>query len=98
MPCNTLQSHHDVQLGQTRVLILLRWLNRCIGAGWLGDALDASEQALYNFEMDPVHEAFLQTIEDNQDPMTGDVPPVVPRPHYWQHPGGKCNDIAWTSA
>jgi hypothetical protein len=32
-------------------------------AGWLGDALDASEQALYNFDMAAVHEAYLQTIE-----------------------------------
>lgn len=31
--------------------------------GWMGDALDASEQALYNFEMGPVHEAFMQVIE-----------------------------------
>lgn len=62
--------------------------------GWMGDALDASEQALYNFQIDPVHEAFFQTIEDNQDPVTGDVPVVVPKPNS----GGKCNDIAWTSA
>ena len=62
--------------------------------GWMGDALDASEQALYNFEIDPVHEAFFQTIEDNQDPTTGDVPVVVPKPNQ----KSKCNDIAWTSA
>jgi alpha-L-rhamnosidase len=46
--------------------------------GWMGDALDGSEQALYNFEMGPVHEAFMQVIEDNQNPQTGDVPVVVP--------------------
>lgn len=44
----------------------------------MGDALDGSEQALYNFEMGPVHEAFMQVIEDNQNPQTGDVPVVVP--------------------
>ena len=60
----------------------------------MADALDASEQALYNFAIGPVHEAFFQTIEDNQDPKTGDVPVVVPKPSQ----GGKCNDIAWTSA
>ena len=67
--------------------------------GWLGDALDGSEQALMNFEMGPVHEAFMQTIEDNQNAVTGDVPYVVPQP--WRTTPGKagsCNDIAWTSA
>ena len=64
--------------------------------GWLADALDASEQALYNFDMAPVHEAYSQMIEDNQDPTSGDVPFVVPSP---VGKGGKhCNDIAWTSA
>ena len=58
----------------------------------MGDALDGSEQALYNFEMDPVHEAFMQVVEDNQNPTTGDVPVVVPG-----H-AGSCDDIAWTSA
>lgn len=62
--------------------------------GWMGDALDASEQALYNFEMDPVYGAFMQLIEDNQG-TSGDVPPVIP-----SHPPGavSCNDIAWTTA
>jgi hypothetical protein len=58
----------------------------------VGDALDGSEQALYNFEMGPVHEAFMQVIEDNQSPTTGDVPVVVPGS------AGQCDDIAWTSA
>lgn len=67
--------------------------------GWMGDALDASEQALYNFEVGPVHEAFFQTIEDNQNPFTGDVPVVVPDEHpAWNKPIPTCNDIAWTSA
>ena len=60
--------------------------------GWMGDALDASEQALYNFQIGPVHDAFLQTIEDNQGG-NGDVPVVVPG-----DAGSTCNDIAWTSA
>ena len=63
--------------------------------GWLGDALDASEQVLFNFEVAPVHEAFFRTIEDNQDPATGDVLAVVPKPGKF---GSGCNDIAWTSA
>ena len=63
--------------------------------GWLGDALDASEQALYNFDVGPIHEAFFRTIEDSQDPVTGDILPVVPKPGKF---GSGCNDIAWTSA
>lgn len=60
----------------------------------MGDALDASEQAMYNFDTMAVHTAFMQSIEDNQGP-TGDVPFVIPA----STPGpGSCNDIAWTSA
>jgi hypothetical protein len=62
--------------------------------GWMGDALDGSEQALYNFGIAAVHSAFMQTIEDNQGP-GGDVPYVVPA---GIPKNGSCNDIAWTSA
>jgi alpha-L-rhamnosidase len=62
--------------------------------GWMGDALDASEQALYNFEMGPIHHAFLQLIADNQG-ANGDVPAVIPRN---KPRGNSCNDIAWTTA
>lgn len=62
--------------------------------GWLGDALDASEQAMYNFDMRAVYEMFFQTIHDNQGP-GGDIPDVVPDSLPGQ---GSCNDIAWTSA
>ena len=62
----------------------------------MGDWLDASEQAFMNFEIAPVYEAFIQTIEDNQSPLTGDVPFKVPA---GQHYGNiSCEDIAWTSA
>jgi hypothetical protein len=63
--------------------------------GWMGDALDVHEQAMYNFDMRAVFEAFLQTVEDNQDPASGDVPFVVPTA---MHPSATCKDIAWTSA
>eukprot|EP00937_MAST-01D_sp_MAST-1D-sp2_P006108 g6108.t1 len=62
--------------------------------GWLGDALDASEQALYNFDIAAVHRAFMQTIEDNQG-AGGDLPYVIPA---GIPKNGSCNDIAWTSA
>ena len=52
---------------------------------WLGDALDASEQAMYNFDMAPVYTAYFQTIEDNQDPLSGDLPAVVPKPQWLAH-------------
>ena len=67
--------------------------------GWLGDALDASEQALMNFDMAAVHEAYLQVIQDDQAG-NGDVPVVVPGPASRDTPRGHrgCNDIAWTSA
>ena len=58
------------------------------------DALDASEQALYNYDIAAVHRAFMQTIEDNQGP-AGDVPYVIPA---GTPKNGSCNDIAWTSA
>lgn len=62
--------------------------------GWMGDALDASEEALYNFGMLPVHTAFFQTIVDNQG-AGGDVPSVIPGSIPQN---GSCSDIAWTSA
>jgi glycogen debranching enzyme len=59
----------------------------------MGDALDASEQSMFNFDTAAVHTAFMQTIVDNQGP-NGDVPTVVPNgiPR-----NASCNDIAWTS-
>ena len=59
----------------------------------MGDALDASEQSMFNFDTSAVYTAFMQTIVDNQGP-NGDVPTVVPNgvPR-----NDSCNDIAWTS-
>jgi alpha-L-rhamnosidase len=62
--------------------------------GWMGDALFAAEQGMYNFDLSAIYHSFLDSIEDNQG-ASGDVPYVVPGPE----PGkGSCNDIAWTSA
>jgi hypothetical protein len=63
--------------------------------GWMGDALDGAEQALYNFDVAAVHGAFMQTVQDNQG-IDGDVPVAVPNAHAPK--SGSCNDIAWTSA
>ena len=61
--------------------------------GWMGDALDASEQALYNFDTEAMHTAFMQLIEDSQGG-GGDVPTVIPS---GVPKGDSCHDIAWTS-
>lgn len=77
------------------------WLLCVCRPGWLGDALDASEQAIYNFDMAPVYEAYFQTIEDNQDPATGDLPAVVPKLQWLAQVVNNsevCTDIAWSSA
>lgn len=59
-----------------------------------GDALDASEEVLYNFNTLAVHENFMKLIDENQG-VGGDVPFVIPA----GNPGnGSCNDIAWTAA
>ena len=60
----------------------------------MGDALDASEQAMYNFDTMAVHHAFQQVVQDNQG-VDGDVPVVVPAGFSGKD---SCNDIAWTSA
>jgi alpha-L-rhamnosidase len=60
----------------------------------MGDALDASEEALYNFNTMAVHENFMKLIDENQG-VSGDVPVVIPA----GNPGtGSCNDVAWTAA
>ena len=63
--------------------------------GWLGDALFASEESMYNFDLEAIYTSWLASIEDDQG-VSGDVPFVVPG----RAPGGRasCNDIAWTSA
>ena len=53
-----------------------------------GDALDASEEVLYNFNTLAVHENFMKLVNENQG-VGGDVPFVIPA----GNPGnGSCND------
>lgn len=62
----------------------------------MGDALFASEESMYNFDLQSIYTSFLHSVEDDQGPMSGDVPYVVPDKGI---PGASsCNDIAWTSA
>ena len=61
----------------------------------MGDALFASEESMYNFDLQSIYSSFLHSVEDDQGPISGDVPFVVPG----GIPGASsCNDIAWTSA
>ena len=46
--------------------------------GWLGDAQVTVEEAMYNFDMAQVYTEYLNTIRDNQNSKTGNVPGVVP--------------------
>ena len=60
-----------------------------------GDALFASEESLYNFDMQSIYTSFLHSVQDNQGPASGDVPVVVPG----STPGpSSCNDLAWSAA
>ena len=61
------------------LLFLFRTVAPCVHRRWMGDALDASEQSMFNFDTAAVHAAFMQTIVDNQGP-NGDVPTVGPGP------------------
>ena len=63
--------------------------------GWMGDALFASEESMYNFDMQAIYTSFMHSVQDNQGPVSGDVPYVVPG----STPGpSSCNDLAWSSA
>jgi hypothetical protein len=59
------------------LFFLFRTVAPCVHLRWMGDALDASEQSMFNFDTAAVHAAFMQTIVDNQGP-NGDVPTVGP--------------------
>ena len=45
--------------------------------GWLGDALDASDEGFFNFGMESVHRAYVRLIADSQHE-NGDLPAAVP--------------------
>eukprot|EP01049_Picozoa_sp_SAG25_P002444 SAG25_NODE_127_length_14564_cov_227.509713_11_plen_272_part_00 len=64
---------------------------------WLGDALTTAEEAMFNADMEATYEEFLNTIRDQQNPETGDVPAVVPEnPSHW--PRNRTTDISWSGA
>ncbi len=49
--------------------------------GWLGDVQVSAEQAIYNFDMRHFFKNWLKGIRLNQDPVTGDLPIISPRPY-----------------
>jgi alpha-L-rhamnosidase len=49
--------------------------------GWLGDAQVTAEEAMMNFNMALFYENWLEGIKENQDPKTGDIPIISPRPY-----------------
>jgi hypothetical protein len=82
--------------------------------GWLGDALDASDEALYNVDMSAVYENFVSQMSDDQG-QNGNIPIYVPNDGQCKGTGGNncsgcpppynphfgttgCSDIGWTLA
>ena len=48
--------------------------------GWLGDAHVTAKEAMYNFDMALFYEKWLEDIRMGQDPETGALPHISPRP------------------
>ncbi len=61
--------------------------------GWLGDAMVTVEEALFNFDIGVLHAHWLEGIRRNQDPATGDISIISPRPYLALEP-----DPTWSSA
>ena len=59
--------------------------------GWFGDAQVTAEEAMFNFNMALFYENWFEGIKENQDPKTGDIPIISPRPYI--HDDG----IEWSS-
>lgn len=59
--------------------------------GWLGDAQVTAEEALFNFDMERFYRNWLAGIRLNQDPATGDIPIISPRPYL------RDDGVEWSS-
>ncbi len=59
--------------------------------GWLGDAQVTADEAMYNFNMALFYQNWLTGIRENQDPISGDIPIISPRPYI------KDTGIEWSS-
>jgi alpha-L-rhamnosidase len=61
--------------------------------GWFGDAMVSAEEAMFNFDMALLYRHWLEGIRLNQNPATGDISIISPRPYLLDEP-----DPTWTSA
>jgi len=59
--------------------------------GWFGDAQVTAEEAMYNFDMALFYRNWLSGIRLNQDPKTGDIPIISPRPYIFDE------GVEWSS-
>ena len=60
--------------------------------GWMGDAQVTAEEAMYNFNMALFYKNWFKGIRENQDPETGDIPIISPRPYI------KDEGVEWSSS
>ncbi len=51
--------------------------------GWFGDVQVTIEEAMFNFDMPLFYSNWLTGIRKNQEPKTGDIPIISPRPYIW---------------
>jgi hypothetical protein len=60
--------------------------------GWMGDALFAAEQSLYNFDLSAIYHSFLDSIEDNQGrrALRSVISPPLPSPSLSKVPMATC--------
>jgi alpha-L-rhamnosidase len=59
--------------------------------GWMGDAQVTAEEAMFNFDMARFYRNWFSGIRANQDPATGDIPIISPRPYI------RDEGIEWSS-
>ncbi len=62
--------------------------------GWMADGHLAAEQFMHNFEPARFHRKWLRDMKCGQDPQTGSVPYIVPRPYF----SPASHTAAWSSA
>lgn len=59
--------------------------------GWMGDAQVTSEEAMFNFDMAGFYRNWFSGIRANQDPASGDIPIISPRPYI------RDDGVEWSS-
>ena len=59
--------------------------------GWFGDAQVTAEEAMFNFDMALFYRNWLSGIRLNQNPKTGDIPIISPRPYIYDE------GVEWSS-